>query len=132
MNGRDGPDRHAVFLINDFVDALVIKFVHSNLTGDRRNLEFTRRFVPVIRQQEMFDRKSRAHVFRCPGGTPDLERNRTTRSPATGPQRIQITPMISVQVTEKNLGEIFVGDHQRRDVAHRPRANIEDEFVAIA
>ena len=132
MNSWDGADGHSVLLIDDFIHALVVKFVDGDLTRDRRNLVFTRLLVPVVGLEKMVDGISRAHVLRLPAGPPDLERHWAPRGPTAGPQGIQITPVVRVQVAEKDFGEVLIGDHERCDIAHRPRADVEDEFIAVA
>ncbi len=39
--------------------------------------------------------------------------------------------MIRMQVADEDLVEVFIGDHQRRDVSHRPGAQVEDQLFAV-
>ena len=40
--------------------------------------------------------------------------------------------MVGVQVREEDLVQVVVGDHERREVGGRSRADVEEELVAVA
>ena len=96
-----------------FILSLVIEFVHCYLARDGCDLECKGLVVPIIGLQETLDGVSGTHVLCLSTRTPDLQRHRAPGSPTAGPKRIEITSVVGVQVTEENLGQLLVRDHQR-------------------
>ena len=50
---------------------------------------------------------------------------------ATDPQRIEVTDMVGVQMAEKHLVEVVVGNLHRGDPLGGSEADVEDELVAV-
>jgi hypothetical protein len=51
---------------------------------------------------------------------------------ATDEQRIEVTEVVGVKVTQKDLVEVVVRDLKRRDALGRSGPDVEDELVAVA
>mgnify|MGYP001816871589 CR=1 FL=1 len=132
MDGRDGTHLDTVFVVDDLVDRLVIEFVRGDLARYGCDLVGAGLIVPVVGLEEMLNGILGTHVLSLAARPPDLQRHRATGGPATGPQRCEIAPVISMQMADKNLGEVLGGDHQRVDVAHRTGADVKDQLLAIA
>ena len=132
VDRRPRFDGHAVLLVDDLVLALEVELVDVDLSRLGRQIRQPGHVVPVVGLQEVFDRVLGSHLGDGAARPPDLQRDGATRRPTAGPQTGEITPVVRVQVGEKDFVQIVKGDHQRRHVGVGAGADVEDELVAVA
>ena len=132
MHRGPGTNRHSVLLIHHLVDSLVVELGGLDIAGYRADHEFSRGVIPVGVFQEIVHRVLGTQFRGHATWTPDPERVWTTRRPAAGPQSVDVTHMVGMQMRQKNLVQKFIRDHQGGEIRHGPAADIEYELVAIA
>ena len=132
VDGRPGAHRHTVLLVDDLVLALVVELMNRDLCGYRVDHRRTGHIVPVIGLQEVLDGVLGAHVGAGTARPPDLQRVRSARRPAPGPESGEIAPVVRVQMTDEDLRQEVHRDHHRGDIGHRARTDVEQEFVTIS
>ena len=86
VDRRNRTHHDAVLVIHDRILGFVIKLIHLDLAGHRRDLERARLIVPVVGLQETLNGVGGTHVLRLSTWTPDLQRHGPARGPAAGPE----------------------------------------------
>ena len=123
---RHSVERSLTRLNTDYLDLVLI---HSdghdleilNNTGALsalQSLQSEGRIRAIGMSTKTVDGGLGAHLGGGTGGPPDFQGFSTPCRPATGPQCIQVTPVIGVQVRQEHFVKIIIRDHERGDIGH--------------